>query len=147
MYNLYETIRSILWPRVPFRHCLVGWCGILIAGLWPFHGPRNEVTWAHDEPALVLSGYNVIFSPGMFSSSGSGCSIELWLTPGMTFDSSTILGFYTAASPLQFSLRQYNDALIVASEVSDKKLETHYKGWLGQHLRYCPESSWSLCTC
>ena len=97
------------------------WCGILTAGLWLFGGPKNEVTWIHDEPALLLDGYNVIFSSGMVSSSGSGCSIELLLTPKVTFDSSTILGFYTLANPLRFSLRQHNDSLVLSSDISADK--------------------------
>lgn len=117
MHSLYELIRKLLWPRLPFTCCLLLWCGILAAGLWPFRGPRNDVTWPRDEPALGLDGYNVLFSSGMVSASGSGCSVELLLTPKMTFDSSTVLGFYTPANPLQFSLRQRNDSLVLSSDV------------------------------
>jgi len=53
----------------------------------------------------------------MARSSSSGCSVELLLTPKMTFDSSTVLSFYTPANPLQFSLRQRNDSLVLSSDV------------------------------
>ena len=124
MHSLYKPIRNILWPKTPFTHCLLLWCGILTAGLWPFSGPRNEVTWLHDEPALSLDGYNVLFSSRMVNSSGSECSVELLLTPKMTFDSSTVLSFYTPDNPLQFSLQQRNDSLVLSSDVRLEKRET-----------------------
>jgi hypothetical protein len=77
--------------------------------------------WLHDEPALSLDGYNVLFSSGTVTSSGSGCSVELLLTPKMTVDFSTVLSFYTPANPLQFSLRQRDDSLVLSSDVKLEK--------------------------
>ena len=64
--------------------CIAVLCGILVAGLWPFHSPRNEVTWLRGK-------WSSIRRPGTIMSSGefqppvppeSSCSIEVWVQAG-----------------------------------------------------------------
>ena len=73
-------------------------CGILIAGLWPFHSPRNDVAWVPAGNGLTFGPHGSIVSSGEFDSSrskvDSSCSIELWLRPRAGGRSGTVLAFY-----------------------------------------------------
>src|SRR5271169_2601236 len=99
--------------------CAATLCGILVAGLWPFHAPTNQVTWLKNENGLHFGDYGSIVSTGAFmarsSISDTSCSIEIWLEPGLTEDSNTFLAFYSAGVPsVPFSLHQ---------SISDLKLQ------------------------
>jgi hypothetical protein len=89
--------------------CLAVLCVILTLGLWPFHSPRNDVTWLGNRNGLRFGTYATVTSSSAFpmaeAESGSG-SVEVWLRPGRIWDSSTILAFYTPGSPCRLSLRQ-----------------------------------------
>jgi hypothetical protein len=93
--------------------------GILVAGLWPFHPPRNQVTWLKDKNGLYFGDYGTVMSTGAFSSTGSGnkvsCTIELWLQTALTDTSGTILTFYTPDNPLRFSIHQSLTDLMLQS--------------------------------
>lgn len=93
---------------------------ILVAGLWPFHSPRNNVNWLAQGNGLQLRTPAVVLSSGpIWASSGAGttsCSLEIWLQPARTSASSTILSLYNPASPLRVSLRQSLSDLALQSE-------------------------------
>jgi hypothetical protein len=59
--------------------------GILIAGLWPFHAPKNEVSWLSDGNGLHFGKYGVVLGSEAKSprdlKEGTDCSIEIWLQP------------------------------------------------------------------
>lgn len=103
--------------RVPAALCLLVFCGILLAGLLPFRGPRNGVTWLASENGVRLSGHSTLWSSGPFpllgSESGESCSIELWLQPGLPRDSNVILAFSVPTNPLRLTLHQYRSLLIL----------------------------------
>jgi VanZ family protein len=103
--------------RVAAALCLVVLCGILLAGLLPFRGPRNGITWLTSENGVRLSGRSTLWSSGSFpplgSKSGESCSIELWLQPGLPRDSSVILAFSVPTNPLRLTLHQYRSLLIL----------------------------------
>jgi hypothetical protein len=85
--------------------------GILVAGLWPFHAPRNEVSWLSPGNGLRFGDYASVVSAGSFKASLSpadaSCSLEIWLEPGRLDSSGTILAFYQPESrSIPFSLRQ-----------------------------------------
>ena len=92
--------------------------GILCLGLWPFHRPKNAVTWVENRDGLEFGDYGIVRSSGIFKSSPDQVSstLEIWLAPGLTIDSNTILAFSTADNPLRFSLHQYLSSLIVRHE-------------------------------
>ncbi len=97
--------------RIMAAICMATLCGILVAGLWPFHAPTNKVNWLQNENGLHFGDYGSILSQGAFmartSKSDTSCSIEIWLEPGITDDSNTFLAFYSAGAPsVQFSLHQ-----------------------------------------
>ena len=65
--------------------CIAVLCGILVAGLWPFHSPRNEVTWLAEENGLRFAYPGTIMSAGEFQPPvppESSCSIEVWVRAG-----------------------------------------------------------------
>jgi VanZ family protein len=84
--------------------------GILWAGLWPFHSPKNDVKWLAPGNGLSFGDHGTILSSGSFEGTNAGdhapCSLEIWLEPELPWDSSTILVFYARGRQRQFSLRQ-----------------------------------------
>jgi hypothetical protein len=77
--------------------CLFVLSGILVAGLWPFHAPKNEVSWLSSGNGLLFGEYGSIVSEGAFkaneSQKAAPCSLEIWLQPSREY-SGTILAFY-----------------------------------------------------
>ena len=90
--------------------CVAVLCVILTLGLWPFHSPENEVAWLVNRNGLQFGKYGAVMSSGAFQMTGAeselSLSVEVWLQPLRTVDSSTILSFYTSGSPSRLSLRQ-----------------------------------------
>src|SRR6202049_1065608 len=88
--------------------CLLVVIGLLGAGLWPFNPhPRNEVSWAPDGQGLRFGDYGTILGSGMVTrpiSSDGSCTVEIWLTPGLTDDSNVILAFSIRDNALQFRI-------------------------------------------
>src|SRR5208283_3377424 len=85
--------------------------GILVAGLWPFHAPRNQVTWSSHDRGLFFGKYGSIVSAGPFSAkpgrADNSCAIEIWLEPKRVHSSGTILALYRADSQVTpLALRQ-----------------------------------------
>lgn len=88
--------------------CLVVVCITLSLGLWPFHSPRNDVTWI-PQGGLEFGKYGTVIAPGPLkgasSSSRTGGSIEVWVRPDhWTF--ATILSLYRPDQGLLLRLRQ-----------------------------------------
>lgn len=90
---------------------------ILIAGLWPFRAPKNDVTWLDGEPGIRFGRHGSILSSEAFrlpdSSSQSTGSLEVWLTAARTKGRRTILVFEGSGSGATISLQQSGDKLIV----------------------------------
>ena len=91
--------------------CVFVLAAILVAGLWPFHAPRNDVTWLGSGQGVFFGDYGSIVSSGVFKARGSkvdaSCSLEIWLQPAVLDDSSTILAFYGPENDhVPFALRQ-----------------------------------------
>ncbi len=82
--------------------CLLVLSGILIAGLWPFHSPNNEVSWLSQGNGLLFGEYGSILSSGAFKANKPAvvpsCSLEIWLQPSLDH-SGTILAFYSPGNP------------------------------------------------
>jgi hypothetical protein len=89
-------------------------CVILVAGLWPFHSPKNQVSWLGNGNGLLFGDYGSLLSAGVLRSSNSnnGVSLEVWLEPSAMDDSGTILSFYSNERRFNsFMLRQSLDDL------------------------------------
>jgi hypothetical protein len=102
--------------------CVLVLCVILVAGLWPFHAPRNAVSWLSNRNGLLFGDYGSILSAGEFRPSASQdgpCSLEIWLQPAATFDSNDMVAFSTEKNPVQFAVAQSDDDLFVIQNVVD----------------------------
>jgi hypothetical protein len=91
---------------------------ILTAGLWPFHAPKNAVSWVSNGNGLLFGNHGVILSFDAFTLAGSKdgipCSIEIWLRPDHSDTGGTILAFYTPHNRVvAFSVYQSIDDLFL----------------------------------
>ena len=99
-----RTIKKLLGVM-----CLAVMAGILGAGLWPFHAPRNEVTWIAGGNGLRFAYPGTIVSDAEFQAVAApeaACSIEVWAQPSLLNDSNTLFAFHTAQYPRQLEIRQ-----------------------------------------
>lgn len=124
MKEWHELGRTLLEPKTPaLKACLVIICIAVLAitltaGLWPFSfHPKNRVEWLPGEAGLRFSGSGMAVSDGNFPgfSSNRGVSIELWIEPSLTWDSSTILSFYEPKTLPLIQVRQSGDDLVFTS--------------------------------
>jgi hypothetical protein len=107
--------------------------GILVAGLWPFHTPRNEVSWLSRTNGILLGKHGSIVSAGSFkaraSQGNNSCSLEIWLRPSRVDAGGMILAFYRPERRIvPFALRQFRDGLVVEHNLKsrfDKKMEMY----------------------
>jgi VanZ family protein len=116
---------KILVPaRILEALCLCVLLIILTAGLWPFHSPRNDVSWLSAGNGLFLGKHGSLVSASAFSATkgiqgGDSCSLEIWLKPNGTDARGVgmVVAFYSPASQLTtFALRQYRGGLVVEHE-------------------------------
>lgn len=118
--NSELTTSARVGTGIPRALCLLVLCGILLAGLLPFRGPRNGVAWLAGQNGVRLSGHSTLWSSGSFPAQvfghGTACTIELWLQPGLPRDSSVILALSTSENPLLLTLRQYRSMLILQTQ-------------------------------
>jgi len=102
--------------------------GLLLVGLWPFHSPRNQVTWSAGGNGLRFGRHGTILSSGKFKATdaqeNASCSVELWLEPGFTAGGGTLLAFYAPGSPRQFSLQQSISDLALRIDIRDGRYRT-----------------------
>jgi VanZ like family/Concanavalin A-like lectin/glucanases superfamily len=92
--------------------------GILTAGLWPFHSPKNEVSWSSNGNGLRFGRNGLILSADTFGSAAlkeeSPCSLEIWVQPEFGDIGGTILAFYRPESRIvTFSVHQSIDDLFL----------------------------------
>ena len=110
-------------------------CGILVAGLWPFHSPKNQVHWLENENGLRFDHYGTILSSGMLeraSSDGPSCSLEIWMAPALTWDTGTLIAFYSPLTARQFSLHQGYTDLVLQRDIGDQH---HQPNVVEMHVR------------
>jgi len=92
-------------------------CIILVAGLWPFHAPRNHVDWLPNGNGLRLGRYASLLSAGVFqpgANDDASGSVEIWLQTDVPRSTHTILAFDSSDPPgTAFSLHQNKDGFRV----------------------------------
>jgi hypothetical protein len=107
--------------------CVCILCGILVAGLWPFHHPRNNVTWTGNGNGLNFAYPGTVLSSGAIrmpsSQAEASCSLEVWVEPEFPWDTNTLLAFYAPESAAQFSLGQSDGDLELRRNIEDQ----HYR--------------------
>ena len=104
--------------------CALVLLGILVAGLWPFHAPRNQVRWLNGAYGLLFKRHGSAVSAGAFTANPSqdnaGCSLEIWLEPNRLDSSGTILAFYRPENrSVPFALRQSLADLVILHTAQD----------------------------
>jgi hypothetical protein len=112
-------IQTKLLPAI----CAFVLLGMLVAGLWPFHAPRNAVSWLGTGNGLLFGKHGSIVSASPFKArAGQGdnsCSLQIWLEPSR-IDSGAggmILAFYSPERKVApFALRQWRGGLVLAHE-------------------------------
>ena len=119
--------------------CIAVLAGILVAGLWPFHTPANEVTWLKDRNGLRFGDYGTVRSTGALDRPVSGdpqsCSIELWLRPANDYGG-TILTLYPVGSPIPLSLHQsLTDLMLQSGKLGSKGRTTTQKIYFSDIFR------------
>lgn len=102
--------------------CAVVLGSTLTAGLWPFHAPRNNVSWLTGKRGLHFGRQGTILSSGAFKSGAeegaSTGSLEIWVTPSSVWDrKTTLLAFYTPEEGERCALSQTEDNLTFESAV------------------------------
>jgi hypothetical protein len=97
--------------------------GLLVVGLWPFHSPKNQVTWFAGGNGLRFGRHGTILSSGKFKAANvpadAPCSFEIWFEPGLTSASGTLFAFYAPGNPRLFSLNQALSELALRSTIRD----------------------------
>ena len=98
-----------LSPRVISVLCLFTLCATLVAALWPFHSPTNEVSWVENENALRFGDHGTALSARAVefrSYDGPSCSLEVWVEPALIWTTGSVLTFYGSSGTRQFSIQQ-----------------------------------------
>jgi hypothetical protein len=106
--------------------CGMAILAILVAGLWPFHAPRNGVRWLGQTNGVRFGSYSTMVSqspfPPVLGQTGASCSLEILMTPEATTYEGTILAFDSgAAKRLPLEIRQYKSDLAVQTSLVDKQ--------------------------
>src|SRR5580704_9986423 len=105
--------------------CVLILVGILIAGLWPFHSPRNGVTWLTETDGVRLGGHGTLLTPEAINPPpGQSVSLELWVRPLKSDASRTLLAVSDSQGVRRFSIRQDSSDLELRSELQDGKYST-----------------------
>jgi hypothetical protein len=113
---------------------------ILIAGLWPFHSPKSQVTWLSNGDGLHFGKYGVMLGPEAPNSSalrdGAACSVEIWLQPDHGDTGGTVLAFYAREShSVPFSVHQSIDDLLFQRVTVDQRRRVSTKLYIEHAFR------------
>ena len=120
--------------------CAAVLVGIMTAGLWPFHAPKNQVSWLSNGNGLHFGEYGVILSPGASSFPDSKdqtpCSVEIWLQPDHSDIGGTILAFYKPENRIvAFSVHQSIDDLFFQRVIVYRQRPIKSKFYIGHVFR------------
>ncbi len=126
-FKIESRVRS--WAIITL--CFATLTAILVAGLWPFHSPKNDVTWLAGENGIRIGIHGCLLSPGPFRAydpmnENSG-SLEIWIKPALnTKGRRTILAFEGPGDDATaLSLQQNDSTLIVQRKNTDENGVLH----------------------
>jgi VanZ family protein len=130
--EIQEKVAQINWEVMSSKllgvACGLLLGGLLVAGLWPFHSPRNQVTWVAGGNGLHFGRHGTILSSGKFkaanASADAPCSLEIWFEPDLTAASGTLFAFYVPGNPRRFSLNQSISDLALRSDIRGGRYRT-----------------------
>ena len=125
-FAIQKRIGQLDWeaalPNLLRTACGLVLAGMLVAGLWPFHSPRNQVVWSAGE-GLRFGRHGMILSSGKIQvpnlPANAPCSLEIRFEPERTALSGILFTFYAPAKPRQFTLSQSVTDLLVQTDIRD----------------------------
>lgn len=126
MQNLIEHRNArAVYVRMMLVLSFVLVCGILTAGLWPFHAPANAARWLEGKSGIQFEPYATVVSERPLqvplSTADSSCTLEIWLTPGLS-RKGTVLAFAdSTGARAQLALRQVGDNLALERQLVDQQ--------------------------
>ena len=105
--------------------CILVLSCILVAGLWPFHVPHNEVSWLKNDNGLRFDRHGAAVSASEFRSArpsnDTGASLEVRLVPATTNGGGVILAFDSSPDTrAPFLLRQLGSTMVVHRYLVDQ---------------------------
>ena len=119
---------EVISPKLLGVACGLVLGGMLVAGLWPFHSPRNQVTWFAGGKGLHFGRHGTILSSGKFKAANmpadAPCSLEIWFEPGLTAGGGTLFAFYAPENPRRFSLSQSITDLALRTDIREGRYRT-----------------------
>src|SRR5208283_3691491 len=103
------------------RYLMGALCAVMVfamlgVGLWPFHSPKNQVSWVPNEDSVRFGRNGTILSSGMIRYAGPdrpSCSLENWIEPALVWTRCAVLSFYNPQNPTGLSLHQDYAKLVV----------------------------------
>jgi hypothetical protein len=107
-------------------------CIILLAGLWPFRAPKNDVRWLHGESGIMFGDRGIVVSAQALQANAhqGPCSLEICLRPPRAFGSGTILAVDDYPDPRYvFALRQFDAGMAVQRPAFDRRGELVRQWW------------------
>jgi VanZ like protein/concanavalin A-like lectin/glucanase superfamily protein len=129
---MIDSSENAIEAKILFVLCIFVLCGILTAGLWPFHAPRNNVKWLTKTNGLRFGRYGTVLSSQALAAPSSQyeepCSIEIWLRSYRSYDTNTILAFYRPGNTRQFSLHQSDSDLALQLGLPDEHIQAKTAG-------------------
>jgi VanZ family protein len=101
--------------RIVVVVCFVLLCGILCAGLWPFHAPLNGATWNDRKNGLEFQRYTTLATaqpfPARDAANNPGGTLEIWLRSGLRRQGTILIFADPEHSEFTFALRQMGSDL------------------------------------
>ena len=99
-------------------------CITLTLGLWPFHAPRNDVTWLTGTNGLAFGKHGTVLGSGLLGEHNlqddKGRAIEIRVLPARR-NSATLLALYSPESATRFALRQSLSDLELLAEANGSR--------------------------
>ena len=112
----WKCSRAVGFPLIE-GGCLVVVAAILVAGLWPFHAPVNQVSWATAGNGISFLEHGVALGQQISSLSRAkhgDCTLELLIVPTSDRADGTIVSFDSSRDARwPFSFRQHQSVLAV----------------------------------
>lgn len=92
---------------------------VLSAGLWPFHAPKNELTWVDGQNGIEMGPHGSAISSARVTFPATvpaAYTIEAWIKPARLWMTGSVLTFYRREEKEQFTVEQnYRDLILLYS--------------------------------
>ena len=124
--TFFQASQTLIRSRFLAVICAFVLCGVLTAGLWPFHHPKNDVTWLPSGNGVHFGRRATILSAGPLSVPNPEpvFSLEIWLKSDLPWNDATLLSFYAPNSSVQLSMRQWNAGLLLQAQDGASQFRT-----------------------